>query len=205
MAENTTSGEGAEIPVYFSSLPEEKELSRLFSIRSDMQFVVDALNRLLAGESDNLVRQALFSAALMAYRRCFTTGVRNGLMHKDVEGLTNNAGDFHTYLRGMADKLIAHSVNPFEKVASGIMVKDGRMFGIQTLNIKLVAMPPDKLQQWGHLTVEVFESVLKPRLNEAHAAFMVAAQKLPVSEITMMPPLELSPFEPDAAANQPRD
>lgn len=197
--------EGGEIPAYVSKLPEAKILSDLFSIRTDMQVVVDSLNRLLAGEKDNLLAQALFSTALITYRRCFTSGVRSGLTHQDVEGLQNNAGDFHAYLIGMASKLIAHSVNPFEKVASGIMVKDNQVYGIQSLNIRLANMPPDKLQQWGRLALEVFNVVHVPRLVAAQTALADAARKLPISEITSMPPLELSPFVPDVEANQRRE
>jgi hypothetical protein len=194
----TGSTEG-DIPIYRSGLPEAKKLSDLFSVVSDMQLVVNILNRLIAGEKDEVLLQSLFSAALITYRRCFTTGVRNGLKNSDTAGLSNNANGLHEFLRAQADKLIAHSVNPFEKAEVGIMVRDGKVVGSGRIYGKLVNLSEDQLKQWGRLTVEVFEAVLKPRIAAADAAFLTAAQKLPIHEITKMPVLSIKTAEANEA------
>lgn len=209
MAENTT----PHMPIHESNLPEAKHLAELFSVMNDIQLVVDCLNWLIAeglkpdSEKNGLFLQAFFSTALITYRRAFASGVRvnGGLMNKDAEGLPNNTDGFHVYLIGQADKLIAHSVNPFEQVKAGIMLQNRKVVGSGRINIKLVNMDDDRLRKWGRLTVEVHENVLKPRIQAAEKALYEAALNLPIEEIMKMPLLEASPFHTDDDAQKRRN
>ena len=181
-------GNATDIPIYQSNLPEAKALADLYSLHDDMQFVVNTLNRLLE-ENDGFLLQTFLSSALIAYRRLFTSGVRNGLKNADVSGLTKNQGDLHNYLRAQANKLIAHSVNPFEATKAGILVKDGRVIGVAKIGARLINFSEGQLKQWGLLTIEIHETVLKPRIRFAELALAQAAASLPIAEVINMPTL----------------
>ncbi|MFD6792238.1 MULTISPECIES: hypothetical protein [Prauserella salsuginis group] len=73
--------------------PEARRVADLASVGEDLSFVMRAAERLLVemelpdNEGDSVVIRALWSAALVAYQRCFTDGKRAGLALADVEGL----------------------------------------------------------------------------------------------------------------------
>ena len=108
------------IPVYEISGPAARELSDLSSILSDLQRTTTALNRLLGGSNDDVVSDALFTSSLIAYRRCFVSGVRGGLGRDHILAIGNNAEELHDYLINQANKLAAHSVNAFEETKVGV-------------------------------------------------------------------------------------
>ena len=192
MTDQSQDSAARDIPIHRSDLPEAKEMADLHAIAQDMQLVVNILNRLIAGEADQVLQRGLFSAALITYRRCFNTGVRNGLRQSDVQGLANNENDFHRYVWSQADKLAAHSVNPFEKAEAGVMVRDGEIVGAGTIMAVLINISVNELKQWGRLTVEIFETVLKPRIVAAHSALIEAARQLPIEEVVKMPLLSVT-------------
>ena len=104
----------ADIPIHVSSLPEAKILSDLESVANDLRLVREIVQRLAGlinpAAKDEPVMKALFSAGLITYRRCFNTGIRNGLTRADIEAIPDKAIGLHEYLHVQANKLIAHSV-----------------------------------------------------------------------------------------------
>jgi hypothetical protein len=88
-----------------------RSLADQASIYQDLSFVVDCcrkLSRLPTGGEAVLV-EALWSAALIAYSRCFGTGKRIGLDALSVLnlGLQGDVWEFHQWLRDMRDKGVA--------------------------------------------------------------------------------------------------
>src|SRR5256886_16775078 len=74
-------------------LPSARTLADQASIIGDLQFVMECCKRLLTElarpeeDRDAVVPQALWSAALVAYARCFGKGKRFGLTAEDVRTL----------------------------------------------------------------------------------------------------------------------
>jgi hypothetical protein len=66
----------------------------------------------------------------------------------------------------------------------------------------LVNLSEEQLKQWGRLTVEVFETVLKPRITTAESALVAAAQQLPIAEITKMPLLAVKTADANEASQR---
>jgi len=103
--------------------PEAIELANWAGIRLDLKFVCDACDRLIhTDQSDDILRRALFVAALVAYARCFkgNEGVRIGLKENDLESMgENKVLAFHQFFITLRDKHIAHSVNDFEQAVIG--------------------------------------------------------------------------------------
>src|SRR5687767_7424704 len=109
-------------------LDEAAVLSELASLFHDLKFVVDAGDSLDAvfaeGREDSTLAQAYWTAAVITYIRCFTTGIRSRLTESDLARLPleGEVVEFHRLLKDMRDKHIAHSVNPFEDVRIGAVL-----------------------------------------------------------------------------------
>lgn len=70
---------------------------------------------------DDLVSHGLWAAALVAYSRCFGTGVRTWF-DESIFGGEEDVLREHRYYKNIREKHLAHSVSSFESFASGIEV-----------------------------------------------------------------------------------
>jgi hypothetical protein len=97
------------------------EWADLESIKQDLQFVSAAAARLdLIGDedTDSIVRRALWASAVVAYRRCFTSGRGYGLMNRQRLKIPKSTIDLldaelqatSAAAREMADRHVAHRV-----------------------------------------------------------------------------------------------
>jgi hypothetical protein len=78
-------------------------------------------------EHDHVLIEALWTAGLIKYVRCFTSGKR-ATLSADVFSSYEGGVDTHEYFKSMRDKHVAHSVNPFEEahVAVVLSADDGK-------------------------------------------------------------------------------
>ena len=108
--------------------PLAKEFADSHSIRRDLNKTIEMLN-LLAPEFDkpkeeqnSVLIEGLWSAGLIRYCRCFAEGKRSGLNTDIFSGLAGDPIGLHNWIKNMRDKLIAHSVNPFEECKTIITI-----------------------------------------------------------------------------------
>ncbi len=130
---------------------EARDLADRASIQQDLTFVVETLSRLAdllrEGSEDHVLLRSYWSAALVAYVRCFASGKRVGLSESVFEGIAGTeepAVDVHRFYKNMRDKHIAHSVNPFDQVEVGLVLsppasQERRVEGVATLSMSLTA------------------------------------------------------------------
>jgi|SRR5882757_2816869 len=183
----------SEIPVHACSLPQCKILADLESIANDLRLVVDVTQRLIDCEKDTLLLRSLFSAGLITYRRCFNSGVRNSIKREDLEIFQGQPIEMHDYLIAQANKLIAHSVNPFERTQVGALVRDDKVIGISTLSAQLVLFNESQMEQWHRLSRLTLENILLPRIEDARKVALEAVGQLPIQDITRQPILQFDP------------
>jgi hypothetical protein len=102
-----------------------QRLADLHSISIDLKFCADCCDRVVqvatADQPDVLLEQALWTAALISYSRCFASGRRFGLGESTFEGHEPLVLQLHRYFRDTRDKYVAHSVSPFEQVVPGLL------------------------------------------------------------------------------------
>jgi len=189
-------------PLYECSLPEAKILADLQGNSNDLHLVMDILTRLLSAQNDVLLSRALFSAGLITYRRCFNSGVRQGLARADIVALPNNAIELHDYLIAQANKLIAHSVNPFEQTKVGVLVIDEQVAGVATASAQLVVFDESGIRQWVSLVKLIGNTVLNPRVEAARAAVSDAVKTLPVADLSKAPILRYQAPGPEQAGKR---
>jgi len=195
----------SEIPIHACSLPQCKLLADLESVANDLRLVVDITLRLIAGEKDTLLVRTLFSAGLITYRRCFNSGVRNSLKREDLETFQGKPIEMHDFLIAQANKLIAHSVNPFEHTQVGALVCNDKVIGISTLSAQLILFGYPDMEQWHRLSKLTLENILLPRIEEARSVALEAVEQLPIQDITRQPILEYDPkIPPEKAAERRR-
>ena len=144
------------------------EYGHLFAIQQDLGFVIRALDRLtplIPDDSDDasLIAEALWSAALIAYTRCFTSGRRTALRFDDL-GLPQTIADLHRHLDSMRDKHIAHPVSDLEQVSVlSARAPDGEIH-LLTLVDRHIAGTPEQVVEFRHLVEAVLASI-QPRMD----------------------------------------
>jgi hypothetical protein len=118
------------------------ELADLVSIGRDLAFTIRATELVSELSSDPppasweahlgddwVRRTSLWNSALVAYARCFGTGVRRLRLNVErFKGLADKAEEAekaHDYFMDLRNKYVAHSVNRFEDVRVILLIGDG--------------------------------------------------------------------------------
>jgi hypothetical protein len=192
-------------------LPSAQILADQISTIQDLQFVMECCKRLLTElakseeERDQVVPQALWSAALVAYDRCFSKGKRFGLVTEDVRSLPlqGQVMKFHNWVIGERNKLATHPASPFDlaTVAAALSPPDQpgrRVEGITVLSASRILVDGTGVRQLGALASELAKQAAE-KAQKQQDAVLADAQKLDVDGLYKLPPLRTEPG-PDRAA-----
>jgi hypothetical protein len=82
------------------------------------------LQELTRHEADHTLIDALSTAALIRYSRCFTTGIRERLDISQLLSASEADREFHERIRGIRDWHIAHPVNQQEAHALYVIIDE---------------------------------------------------------------------------------
>ncbi len=163
--------------------------------------------RLPDPERDGVAVAAAWSAALIAYRRCFNTGVRGGLTVADVQalGLQGEVLEFHKFLHDMRDKHIAHSVNPYEVVRIGAVLSppesvDRKVEGIATLSMKHVVADETGVLQLGGLATSLAQLVAR-QCEEQQQIVQSEAESMDIQKLYQLPTMRVTAPGPEQASS----
>ena len=184
-------------------LPSAQILADQASIIQDLQFVMDCCKRLLTElakpeeDRDPAVPQALWSAALVAYARCFGKGKRFGLSAEDVRTLTlrGEVMKYHKWVIDECGKLTMHPANPFEatKVGAALSAPDHaerRVEGIVILSTSHVLVDDTGVRQLGGLASELAKQTAK-KAQAQQDSVLAVAQQLDKDSLYKLPPLRM--------------
>jgi hypothetical protein len=180
------------------------------SIIQDLQFVMDCCKRLLTElakpdeDRDPVVPQALWSAALVAYARCFGKGKRFGLSTEDVRNLPlqGEVMKYHKWVIGERDKLTRHPADPFAatKVGAALSPPDQgerRVEGIVILSTSRILVDDTGVRQLGGLASELAKQTAGKAQTQQD--FVLAdAQQLNRDSLYKLPPLLMRSADADA-------
>jgi hypothetical protein len=205
MDETNAAAPPAALPTVPLSLPSAQVLADLVAIVHDLQFVMDCCKRLLAElaqpeeERDAVVPQALWSAALVGYGRCFAPGKRFGLEAGDVRALPlqGEVMKFHTWVLAERGKLTAHPADPFTAAAVGAALsapgqRERRVEGIAILTASHVLVDHTGVRQLGALASELARQTAE-RAAKQQDAVLAEAQQLDVAVLAQLEPLQVGP------------
>jgi hypothetical protein len=192
-------------------VPSAQILADQASIIQDLQFVMECCKRLLTElakpeeDRDSVVPQALWSAALVAYARCFGKGKRFGLADEDVRALPlqGEVMKYHRWVIGERNKLTVHPANPFEAAKVGAALSlpgqaERRVEGIAILSTSHVLVDGTGVRQLGGLASELAKQTAE-KAQEQQDSVLADAQRLDIDSLYGLPPLRPRPTAADNA------
>ena len=194
-------------------LPSAQVLADQASIVSDLRYAVECCKSLLGEldkpeeERDPVVPQALWSAALASYSRCFSKGKRFGLGADDITSLPleGEVMTFHKWAIEQRTKLTTHSADPFDAAKVGAaLARPGqgkrRVEGIAILTPSRVLVDDTGVRQLGALASALAKQTAE-RAEEQQDTVLEEAQQLDLDHLYRQPPL--SSAHPLAEPAQP--
>lgn len=200
-----------QMPMSELRTPEAEHLGDLSLIVLDLRSTIDICRRLIEelqkGEQDGVLIEALWTAALVKYTRCFATGKRLGLDEKIFEHFEGDPLGTHGYFIDMRNKHVAHSVNLFEEVRVGVVLsapsaEARKVEGVAVLTRKLISAEVDGVRNLITLASTLHKRVAELAKQEQDD-LLKWAQGRPVSDF---PPGQLGMFTPSPEqVGRPRD
>jgi hypothetical protein len=178
-------------------LPSAQVLADRAAIIADLQFVMDCCKRLLAELAEaedtgggSLIQVTLWSAALVAYGRCFTTGQQFGLTTDDVRALPLQGAvlKFHRWALAQRTMLTAHPKNPADAAKVGAVLSQRRVEGIAILSPQRVLVDGIGVRQLGGLASELARQTAE-RAKRQQDIVLADAQQLTLDALRQLPPL----------------
>ena len=180
-------------------LPSAQILADQASIVSDLQFVVECCKGLLGEldkpeeERDPVVPQALWSAALASYSRCFSKGKRFGLGADDITSLPleGEVMTFHKWAIAQRTMLTTHPTDPFDAAKVGAALAGQgkrRVEGIAILTTSRVLVDDTGVRQLGALASALAKQTAE-RAQKQQDTVLEEAQQLDLDRLYRQPPL----------------
>jgi hypothetical protein len=213
MAGTSTASPQAPMLTVALDVPSAQILADQASIIGDLQFVMECCKRLLTelarpeDEREPVVPQALWSAALVAYARCFGKGKRFGLAAEDVRTLPlqGEVLKYHKWLVGERNRLTTHAANPFEAAKVGVALSlpgqaKRRVEGIAILSTSHVLVDDTGVRQLGGLASELAKQTAEKAQHQQDSV-LADAQQLSIDSLYKLPPLNMGPATARAAGD----
>jgi hypothetical protein len=182
--------------------PSAQLLADQAAIIQDLQFVMECCKKLLTELAkpevtrDAVIPNALWSAALVAYARCFGQGKRFGLTTEDVRTLPlqGEVMKYHQWVLAERDKLTRHASNPFEaaKIGAALSPPDRhqrRVEGIAILATSHVLVDDTGVRQLGALASELARQTAE-KAQKQQDTVLADAQQLSLDRLYKLPPLD---------------
>jgi len=182
-------------------LPSAQLLADQITTIKDLQFVMECCKRLLSElvkpgeEQDGVVPQALWSAALTAYDRCFARGKKFGLTTEDVKSLPleGQVVKFHEWAVSERNILGKHPTNPFDEARVGAVLADPNQAdrevrGVTVLSASHILVDGAGVRQLGALASELAKQTAE-KAQKQESTVAADAQKLGLDKLYAMAPL----------------
>ena len=213
---NAASSQAQKLTVALD-LPSAQVLADQISTIQDLQFVMECCKRLLTElvkpeeERDAVVPQALWSAALMGYDRCFTKGKRFGLTADDVRSLPleGQVMKFHNWVVDERNKLARHPANPYDVARVGTVLSppaspspsasgslpgqpERQVEGITVLSASHILVDGAGVRQLGALASELAKQTAE-KAQKQESTVLAEVQKIGLDKLYALPPLPVGP------------
>jgi hypothetical protein len=182
-------------------IPSAQVLADQAVIIQDLQFVMESCKRLLTElarpeeERDPVVPVALWSAALVAYARCFATGQRFGLTADDVTSLPlqGEVLSYHKWVVRERNTATRHPANPFDAavVAAALSAPEapsGPVEGIVILSTSHVLVDDTGVRQLGGLASELARQTAE-KMKAQQDVVLADARNLGPDRLYALPPV----------------
>ena len=196
---------GVPFPTVALEMPSAQVLADQSATIQDLQFVMDCCKRLLAelakpaDDQDLIVALALWSAALVAYARCFSKGSQFGLDTDDVRSLPLRGAvmKFHAWAIDERRKLTVHPGKPFTAAKVGAALSSGgeggdQVAGIAIMSANRVLVDDIGVRQLGALASELAKQIAQ-KARDQEDVVLAEARRLSPDNLARLAPLRPGP------------
>lgn len=187
-----TSTDTKQLPIAELKSTKAKELADRAAIFQDLTFCVACCDRTIENlraenQKDAVLIRALWTAALVAYARCFTSGVRYGLTSDLFDHFDGEPRETHEYYIDLRNKHIAHSVNPFEQIVIGAVLSapdelTKSVEGIATLTGTNISESAESIEQLRTLALTALKYIAQTG-KELTAEVLEEARTIPIEDL----------------------
>lgn len=217
-------------------LEEAREAADYHAIFRDAQYVIEVCEhlelRLMNEESrregskrtadiETYVDRSLWTAALVAYVRCYSPGVRVAPLDKEEvfawtpqedeeqpSEAQEHFADLHRYFKDIRDKHIAHSVNPMEdaEMCASLYRNDDGSLGVHDcvlVHTTSATLHHSRVQQLGDLALQV-KGLAKRKCEDASRRAAKRARAMSQNELIKLRPYRFQPREDPQSVSSPR-
>jgi hypothetical protein len=202
--------DGTQLPTALLEGPRAKALADLGAVVQDLKFVMRCCAKLIRAmdedPQDDVLMQALFTAAVITYARCFNTGKRGGLNDSDLTklGFEGDPRGFHRQVMDMRSKHVAHSVNPFEMISVGAVLsppdaRPRRVEAIVTFSARHIAFDAEGTRQIFEVCKRLIDGVIAQRAERLQDDVLAEARTVPIDQLSQRSTLRAQPPGPEAA------
>jgi hypothetical protein len=192
-------------------MPSARVLANRASIFQDLTFCIQCCDRLSSTlepgvQEDTVLQQALWTAALISYARCFATGVRQGLSPSIYDKFEGEPRDAHQMYIDMRNRHIAHSVNPFEQVTIGAVLAPPtsatrEVQAVSTLSMKRISDGIEGAQQLRLMALTALKEMERLCKEQTDKVFE-DAKKIPIDKLYARASPRVVAPEPKAAGER---
>jgi hypothetical protein len=170
------------------------------SVARDLEFLAAVLERLTGlmedGSNDFVLKQALFSAAMVAYVRTRNPDRRQGYWITDDLVAKCADGKLDDFVKGVRDKHIAHSINAFEQTDLGVIVDENHQIrGTVVTHVALTGWDAGDLKKLLALT-RCLSKYVEKDLDDFQDAAEAGARAMPITDIERGDPIGFQPPSP---------
>ncbi|WP_019812233.1 hypothetical protein [Saccharomonospora halophila] len=206
----TTDGTDATVTMRALDTADADELAGLADLFSELQTVLHCCEAAVtaltahtangeggpagAGDDPDVVAEALWTTAVLAYTRCFATDRAVRLTGDDVAGLPleGEVTRWHEVLLRLRDHYAAPADNPRERFSvNAVTGTDDSVSGIAVTSTPLAPLDEVTVRQTGALAYQLAQLV-EGRLGEKHPEVRTAAAALPREHLRSLPEVEVS-------------
>ncbi len=168
----------AEIVLRVSDLKMAKRLGALLLSEMDLRlakhwFLFASMPRDDGDEYEAMLRNdALFHAALVAYRRCFNSGQRSALQREHAKKVFEGGEKIHDRLIELGNRMIAHLSIEFEAAKVGARCLVDRELDVHAyvdtwgIVLKTMIFKPDELEEFSLLCHKLETEYVHPQIEE---------------------------------------
>jgi hypothetical protein len=171
--------------------PEALRLASLGGIEQDLQGVIDycriMTERLNSSNFSYIENEAISSAAIIRYARCFVTGKRDRLRSELLSAAEPSMQALHKRIMAMRDRHVAHSVNPFEENAVTVEISvhftsSEEIRSVHTAHWRIGGLSLSEPEDLRELAEWVLAKVREEKASE-QARLLPLVQRRPLAEL----------------------
>ncbi len=191
--------------------PDAKALADLTAVSEELATVAGCCEQILtlSGQQSTTARtvlvEALWTAALVSYRRCFSTGEETAGLSADDLADTNLRGDvrqWHNTLERLREHYVDTRANPSEGFVAGIARDaEGNPNGIAVTSAPRPQPDETTVRQTGQLAPELGR-IVDERIKSHQESVYAEARSMTPHDLAALPEIHISP--PESAEHDAR-